>query len=119
MQVSCTSERIARADYHPRELSDLTPAGAVGHAFTKLLGGDPKTLMDTRKEVEALGGRAVAISTDAGHADEVEAAAGQIEAAFGPIDIWINNAMVTVFSLINGCWPSKGTGSGWRLSRRP
>src|SRR6266568_3664459 len=69
-------------------------------AYIGLLARDPDRLDVTRKEVEALGGRAVAISTDVGHADEVEAAAGQVEDAFGPIDIWINNAMVTVFSPI-------------------
>ena len=69
-------------------------------AYIGLLARDPDRLGVTRKEVEALGGRAVAISTDVGHVDEVEAAAGQVEDAFGPIDIWINNAMVTVFSPI-------------------
>jgi NAD(P)-dependent dehydrogenase (short-subunit alcohol dehydrogenase family) len=51
-----------------------------------------------RREVEALGGRAVAYSVDVGDADQVERAAAEIEATLGPIDIWINNAMVSVFS---------------------
>lgn len=51
-----------------------------------------------RREVEALGGRALAVVCDVAVAEEVEAAARAIEEALGPIDVWINNAMVTVFS---------------------
>ena len=51
-----------------------------------------------RREVEDLGGRARAIPTDVADASQVEAAAAEVEAAFGPIDVWINNAMVSVFS---------------------
>ena len=65
-----------------------------------LLARDPDRLAVTRKEVEALGGSAVAIPTDVGHEEEVESAARQVEEAFGPIDIWVNNAMASVFSPI-------------------
>jgi short-subunit dehydrogenase len=51
-----------------------------------------------RAEVEQLGGEAIAIPTDVAYADQVEAAAEKVEQAFGPIDIWVNNAMTTVFS---------------------
>ena len=51
-----------------------------------------------RREVEAVGGRALAIPTDVAHADEVEAAADRIDRELGPIDVWVNNAMVSVFS---------------------
>ncbi len=50
-----------------------------------------------KKEVEKLGGKALAVKTDVSNADEVEDAAKKIEAHFGTIDIWINNAMVSVF----------------------
>jgi NAD(P)-dependent dehydrogenase (short-subunit alcohol dehydrogenase family) len=50
------------------------------------------------KEVDAAGGRGFAIRCDVADADEVEGAAAQAEAALGPIDIWVNNAMVSVFS---------------------
>ncbi|MGN6639660.1 MAG: SDR family oxidoreductase [Mucilaginibacter sp.] len=49
------------------------------------------------KEVKALGGRAKAYVTDVANADEVEAAAEAIEKDLGTIDIWVNNAMVSVF----------------------
>lgn len=43
-------------------------------------------------------GQAVAIPTDVADADSVEQAAGLIEEELGPIDVWVNNAMATVFS---------------------
>lgn len=55
-------------------------------------------LEGARREVEAGGGRALAIPTDVADAGQVEAAATRTESAFGPIDVWINSAMVTVYS---------------------
>ena len=49
-------------------------------------------------EVELAGGRAFAVPTDVSRFDEVDAAAGRIEEEFGPMDVWINNAMTTVFA---------------------
>ena len=57
-------------------------------------------LTATRREVEDLGSEALVIPTDVADADQVESAAAQIEAEFGHIDIWINNAMTSVFSPI-------------------
>jgi NAD(P)-dependent dehydrogenase (short-subunit alcohol dehydrogenase family) len=42
---------------------------------------------------------------DVSDADAVELAAGAVEARFGPIDIWINNAMLSVFSPIDQMTP--------------
>lgn len=58
-------------------------------------------------EVEALGGRAVAVPTDVADPDAVEQAAEIIERQFGPIDIWINNAMVSVFSPVKEVRPEE------------
>ncbi|MGE3856154.1 MAG: SDR family oxidoreductase [Dehalococcoidia bacterium] len=52
----------------------------------------------TRREVEAAGGRALAISADVADAAAIEAAAQAVEDTFGPIDVWVNNAMTSVFS---------------------
>jgi NAD(P)-dependent dehydrogenase (short-subunit alcohol dehydrogenase family) len=52
----------------------------------------------TRREVEGLGGRALVLPTDVADAEAVEAAAARVESEFGPIDVWINNAMNSVFS---------------------
>jgi NAD(P)-dependent dehydrogenase (short-subunit alcohol dehydrogenase family) len=57
-------------------------------------------LEGARKDVEKLGGKALVIPLDVADADKVEAAAAQIEAELGEIDIWINNAMTSVFSPI-------------------
>jgi short-subunit dehydrogenase len=51
-----------------------------------------------RKEIEAYGGQAIVLPTDVAQADQVELAAAEIEKTFGPIDVWINNAMTSVFS---------------------
>jgi NAD(P)-dependent dehydrogenase (short-subunit alcohol dehydrogenase family) len=52
------------------------------------------------REVEALGGQAVVLPADVADAEAVEWAAEHTEDAFGPIDVWINNAMVSVFAPI-------------------
>ena len=48
-------------------------------------------------EVEALGQRALGISTDVSDREAVERAADRVEAELGPIDLWVNDAMVGVF----------------------
>lgn len=53
-----------------------------------------------RKDVEAAGGEAVLVPTDVADPDQVEAAAQAVEEQLGPIDVWVNNAMVSVFSPI-------------------
>ncbi|MDP8977714.1 MAG: SDR family oxidoreductase [Actinomycetota bacterium] len=50
------------------------------------------------EEVEAAGGRALVVPTDVTDPAQVEAAADAVEEAFGPIDVWVNDAMVTVLS---------------------
>lgn len=51
----------------------------------------------TAREIEQAGARALTLSVDVADADAVTAAAEQIERELGPIDIWINNAMTTIF----------------------
>src|SRR5215207_9583066 len=50
------------------------------------------------RDVEAAGGRALVLPTDVSDPNQVEAAAQAVEEHFGPIDVWVNNAMVSVFS---------------------
>lgn len=50
------------------------------------------------REVESLGRKAVAVPTDVANPEAVEAAAGALEETLGPIDVWVNNAMVSVFA---------------------
>ena len=51
-----------------------------------------------RREVEELGGRALVLQLDVADADAVEAAAERVEQELGPIDVWVNDAMASVFS---------------------
>jgi len=51
-----------------------------------------------RREVEELGGQAIVLSTDVADAKQVEKAAQTVEEKFGPIDIWVNDAMTSVFA---------------------
>ncbi len=55
-------------------------------------------LEGARRDVERLGGQALAVPTDVADPDQVEAAAAAVEETFGPIDVWVNNAMVSVFA---------------------
>ena len=50
------------------------------------------------REVEAEGRRALMLPVDVADANEVERAAGRIESTLGPIDVWVNDAMVSVFA---------------------
>lgn len=55
-------------------------------------------LEGARRDVEAAGGRCIVCPCDVSDANAVDAVAARVEAELGPIDIWINVAMVTVFS---------------------
>ena len=57
-------------------------------------------LEGARKDVERMGRKALALSVDVANAEAVEKAAEEVESQLGPIDIWINNAMASVFSPI-------------------
>ncbi len=59
------------------------------------------------REVECAGGRALILPLDVADATAVEAAAAQVERELGPIDIWVNNAMVSVFSPIKEMTPEE------------
>src|SRR6266487_1656658 len=64
-------------------------------------------LKGAQKGVEELGSKALVFPVDIGNADRVEAAAAQIEADLGEIDIWINNAMSSVFSPVKEMTPEE------------
>src|SRR3982751_661001 len=60
-----------------------------------------------RKEAEELGSKALILIVDVADAEQVEAAAAQIETELGGIDIWINNAMASVFSPVKEMTPEE------------
>lgn len=62
-----------------------------------LLARGPDGLEGARKEVEEAGGTALVIVTDVADHAQVEAAAARVEREWGQIDVWVNNAMATVF----------------------
>src|SRR4051812_35459648 len=51
-----------------------------------------------RREIEDLGGEAVVAPTDVADHQQVEAAATLVERQLGPIDVWVNNAMISVLA---------------------
>lgn len=83
-------------------------SGGVGRAtareFAKngykvaLLARGEEGLDGARRDVEALGGQSLVIKTDVSDHTQVENAAQQVEEELGPIDVWVNNAMQSVFS---------------------
>jgi short-subunit dehydrogenase len=77
---------------------------AIAEAFAKrgasigLLARGQAGLEGAKHDVEQLGGRALILPTDVADPQQVEDAATKVEEAFGPIDIWVNVAMASVFS---------------------
>jgi NADP-dependent 3-hydroxy acid dehydrogenase YdfG len=90
----------------------VTGAGAgVGRATVRafarrgasvaLIGRGVDGLQAAAKEVEAEGGRALVLPLDVADADAVEDATARTEEELGPVDTWVNNAMVSVFSPVH------------------
>ncbi|MGC2619292.1 MAG: SDR family oxidoreductase [Acidobacteriaceae bacterium] len=77
---------------------------AIAHGYAKrgaklgLIARNPEALDAAKSECEQLGGTAICVPTDVSDASAVEHAATIIEEQLGPIDIWVNDAMVSVFS---------------------
>jgi len=86
---------------------------ATAQAFARegarigLLARDSERLNAARGEVERLGGKGLVLVVDVADPDAVEAAAGKLEAEFGPIDIWVNDAMTSVFSPVHEMTPAE------------
>jgi NAD(P)-dependent dehydrogenase (short-subunit alcohol dehydrogenase family) len=72
-----------------------------------LMARDRERLEATAAEVERLGGRALVLPLDVADAEAVDDAAAQIEERFGPLDVWINNAMATVFAPVKETTPEE------------
>lgn len=77
---------------------------AIAHEFARkgarvgLVSRDEQALRQTAEEVEKLGGKAAVFAADVSDSDAMDSAASVLEEQLGPIDIWVNNAMVSVFS---------------------
>ena len=64
-------------------------------------------LEGAKRDVEELGGEAIVLPLDLADAQAVESAAETVEQTFGPIDVWVNNAMVSVFSPVKELQPDE------------
>jgi len=84
-------------------------AGEFGKhgASVGLISRNSDRLNAAKQEIEKSGGRALALPLDVADAQAVENAAQRVEDEFGPIDIWVNNAMVSVFSPIEEMQPEE------------
>lgn len=67
-------------------------------AHVGLLARGQDGLEAAAREVRDLGGRALICPVDVADARAVESAAQRIEETLGPISVWVNNAMASVFS---------------------
>src|ERR1041385_7622753 len=96
-------------DTNGRQVVVVTGASAgVGRAVVRefakegarigLIARGRDRLESTRREVENAGSSAVVLPCDVADGDALERAAAQVEHALGPIDVWVNNAMTTIFA---------------------
>jgi NAD(P)-dependent dehydrogenase (short-subunit alcohol dehydrogenase family) len=82
-------------------------AFARAGAKVALLARGEEGLQSARREVELNGGHALSIAVDVADAAKLDAAADQVERELGPIDIWVNNAMVTIFAPVSAIEPDE------------
>jgi short-subunit dehydrogenase len=86
---------------------------AVAHAFARrgaavgLIARGRDGLDATADEVRRLGGTAVVLPADVADHDAVDAAAEEMELRAGPIDVWVNDAMATVFAPVSKVTPDE------------
>lgn len=85
----------------------IVRAFARERAHIALLARGQDGLEGARNDVECLGGKAVMIRADVADPEGIEQAAETVERQLGPIDIWINNAMVSVFSPVKKMTPEE------------
>lgn len=101
-----------------REVVVVTGASAgVGRAVVRefarrkaaigLIAREHDRLEATKREVEEQGGSALVLSLDLADSSAVQRAADQVANTFGPIDVWVNNAMTTVFAPLTDIQPEE------------
>ena len=109
---SCTwrtrNDRKWWLSQEPRRAWDAQPFCAFARqgAHIGLLARGRAGLEGARRDVEQLGGKGLVLPTDVADPDQVEAAAAAVEKEFGPIDVWVNDAMCSVFSPVKEMTPA-------------
>jgi short-subunit dehydrogenase len=101
----------------PRTVVITGASAGIGRAAARQFGtrGDNVGLLargaagleGARREIEDLGGRALAIPTDVADFAAVDAAASEVEQRFGPIDVWVNVAFSSVFAPFHQITPEE------------
>ena len=72
-----------------------------------LIARDGKALNDVKREIEQLGGTAAVAAVDVANPEALLEAAKKLETELGPVNIWVNDAMVTVFSPVTEITPEE------------
>lgn len=72
-----------------------------------LIARDTEGLHAAAREMDELGGKGLAVPADVADANQVEAAAARIEQELGPISVWVNNAMTTIFGRVADVTPEE------------
>jgi NAD(P)-dependent dehydrogenase (short-subunit alcohol dehydrogenase family) len=109
--------RLRRREKRPEVVVITGASAGVGRATVRRFAQDGASigllargrdgLEAAAREVEEAGGKALVLPTDVADPNQVEAAAKAVEEELGPIDIWINNAMVSVFSPVRQMEPEE------------
>jgi len=100
------------------EVVVVTGAGAgVGRAIVRefakrkahigLISRGKSRLESAREEVERQGGKALVLPVDVADSAAVEQAAQRVESELGPIDVWVNDAMTTIFAPFSETQPAE------------
>jgi short-subunit dehydrogenase len=76
-------------------------------AHVGLIARDTEGLHVAAREVSELGAKGLAVPADVADAAHVEAAASRIEQELGPIEVWVNNAMTTIFGRVTDVTPDE------------
>jgi short-subunit dehydrogenase len=76
-------------------------------AWIGLIARGQDRLEATKREVEQQGGKALALPVDVADAEAVEQAADKVKHEFGKIDVWVNDAMATIFAPVTDTKPAE------------
>lgn len=76
-------------------------------ARVALIARGKERLQQAKKEIEEMGGEAITFAIDVSDAGQLDATASLVEEKWGPIDVWVNNAMVTVLSPVKEMKPEE------------